>query len=142
MTPVTRATVDGCAYLDLQNKARKDGRATDELIQLYALEGFLARLSASTYVDQLVLKGGVLLAGFGDRRPTRDVDLAGIDINNDATHVLGVVQAIAATVPAVVDGLAFDIASAHAEVIRDFDEQSGVRVSMSVTLASAERLST
>jgi len=137
VTPVTRATVDGRAYLDLQNKARKDGRTTDELIQLYALEGFLARLSASTYVDQLILKGGVLLAAFGDRRPTRDVDLAGIDLNNDATHVLGVVQAIAATLPAVVDGLAFDIASAQAEVIRDFDEYSGVRVSMSVTLASA-----
>lgn len=65
------------------------------------------------------------------------MDLAGIDIINDATHVLGVVQAIAATVPAVVDGLAFDIASAHAEVISDFDKHSGVRVSMSVTLASA-----
>lgn len=38
MTPVTRATVDGRAYLDLQNKARKGGRSTDELIQLYVLE--------------------------------------------------------------------------------------------------------
>ncbi|MBF4766848.1 nucleotidyl transferase AbiEii/AbiGii toxin family protein [Nocardioides agariphilus] len=141
MTPVSRATVEGRAYLDLQNKARRDGRTTDELIQLYALEGFLARLSVSTYVDQLVLKGGVLLAAFGDRRPTRDVDLAGIDLDNDASHVLGVVQAVASTAPAVADGLVFDIASAHAEVIRDSDEYSGVRVSINVTLASARAAS-
>lgn len=105
MTPMTRAAVAGRAYLDLQNKARKDGRTTDELIQLYALEGFLARLSVSTYIHRLVLKGGVLLAAFGNRRPTRDVDLAGIDLNNDAAHVLGVVQAVASTRPSPPDGL-------------------------------------
>lgn len=43
----TRASVAGRAYLDLQNLARRSGRPTDELHQLYALEGFLARLAAS-----------------------------------------------------------------------------------------------
>jgi hypothetical protein len=33
----TRATVDGRAYLDLQNLARRQRRPTDELHQLYAL---------------------------------------------------------------------------------------------------------
>lgn len=33
--------------------------------------------------------------------------------------------------------MVFDVATAHAEVIRDFEEYSGVRVSMNVTLASA-----
>ena len=41
----TRATVEGRAYLDLQNLARRQQRPTDELHQLYALEGFLARLA-------------------------------------------------------------------------------------------------
>ena len=36
----TRDTPDGRAYLDLQNKARKEKRPTDELLVLYALEGF------------------------------------------------------------------------------------------------------
>lgn len=137
MTPVSRSTPGGGEYLDLQRKARDERRPTDELIQLYALEGFLARLSASTYYSQLVLKGGVLLAAFGDRRPTRDVDLAGIELDNDAAHVLEVVKAIASTTPAVPDGLVFDAAAGTAEVIRDTDEYSGVRVSMTVTLASA-----
>src|SRR5690348_9524531 len=52
----TRATVDGRAYLDLQNLARGQHRPTDELHQLYALEGFLDRLASSRYADKLVLK--------------------------------------------------------------------------------------
>ena len=60
----TRATVEGRAYLDLQNLARRQQRPTDELQQLYALEGFLSRLSRSPHADRLVLKGGVLLAAY------------------------------------------------------------------------------
>ena len=40
-TRPTRATTAGRVYLDLQNLARRQGRPTDELHQLYALEGFL-----------------------------------------------------------------------------------------------------
>jgi hypothetical protein len=65
----TRATIDGRAYLDLQSLARSQRRPTDELHQLYALEGFLARLAKSPYADKLVLKGGVLLAAYHARRP-------------------------------------------------------------------------
>jgi Nucleotidyl transferase AbiEii toxin, Type IV TA system len=71
----TRATVEGRAYLDLQNLARRQQRPTDELHQLYAIEGFLARLTRSPHADRLVLKGGVLLAAYDARRPTRDVDI-------------------------------------------------------------------
>jgi hypothetical protein len=68
----TRATVAGRAYLDLRNLARSQRRPTDEFHQLYALEGFLARLAASAHADKSVLKGGVLLAAYDARRPTRD----------------------------------------------------------------------
>jgi hypothetical protein len=70
MSAVTRSTSAGVAYLDLQRQARQNGRLTSELLQLYTLEGFLARLEASPARDQFVLKGGVLLAAFGNRRPT------------------------------------------------------------------------
>jgi hypothetical protein len=39
-------------------------------LQLYALEGFLDRLSGSSHAGRFVLKGGVLLAAFDARRPT------------------------------------------------------------------------
>ena len=73
MTTPARSTTAGRAYLDLPQKARQDHRPVDELMQLYVLECFLARLGGSRFADQFVLKGGVLLAAFGERRPTRDI---------------------------------------------------------------------
>ena len=131
----TRATVAGRAYLDLQNLARRTGRPTDELHQVYALEGFLARLAQSAYAGKLVLKGGVLLAAYAARRPTRDVDLQGRWISNDTDQVLGIVRGIAAQ--HLDDGLVFDAASASAEMIRDDDVYSGVRVSLTGSLSAA-----
>ncbi|MGW3604362.1 nucleotidyl transferase AbiEii/AbiGii toxin family protein [Micromonospora sp. NPDC005161] len=131
----TRATVGGRAYLDLQNLARRTGRPTDELHQVYALEGFLARLSKSAYADKLVLKGGVLLAAYAARRPTRDVDLQGRWISNSTDQVLEIVRSIAAL--HLDDGLVFDTASASAETIRDDDVYAGVRVSLTGNLSAA-----
>ena len=39
MTPPNRQTVAGQVYLDLRRLAQITGRATDELLLLYALEG-------------------------------------------------------------------------------------------------------
>lgn len=132
----TRATVDGRAYLDLQNLARRQHRPTDELHQLYALEGFLARLATSTHAGKLVLKGGVLLAAYDTRRPTRDIDMQARAIAGDRDDILGLVREIAA-IP-VDDGLVFDVEAATAEIIRDEDEYSGVRVTLTATLATAK----
>ena len=66
MTAPSRATIAGQAYLDLRRKARQDRRPVDELIQLYVLEGFLARLAQTPFAEQFVLKGGMLLAALGN----------------------------------------------------------------------------
>ncbi|NES17276.1 MULTISPECIES: nucleotidyl transferase AbiEii/AbiGii toxin family protein [Micromonospora] len=134
-TRPTRATVAGRAYLDLQNLARRTGRPTDELHQVYALEGFLARLALSPNADRLVLKGGVLMAAYAARRPTRDVDLQGRWMSNDTDHVLRVVREVASQ--PLDDGLVFDAATAIAETIRDDDVYSGVRVNLTGSLAVA-----
>jgi hypothetical protein len=137
VTPVSRATAAGRAYLDLKAKAQAEARLTDELIQLYVLEGFLARLAMSDHTEQLVLKGGVLLASLGNRRPTRDIDFAARGMDNEAGSVLRVVRAVAALTPEADDGLVFDPTGAAARVIRENDEYSGVRVAMGVELATA-----
>lgn len=137
MTPVSRGTAAGRAYLDLKAKAKAEARLTGELIQLFVLEGFLARLAVSNHASQLVLKGGVLLAAYGTRRPTRDIDFAARDLDNGAEHVLDIIREIAALTPGKEDGLVFDHSGATADVIRDEDQYSGVRVSMSVALATA-----
>ncbi len=135
MKRATKETEAGRRYLELQRKARHSGRPTDELIQLYALEGFLDRPARSAYVDRFVLKGGVLLAAMDARRPTRDVDLAAHDLENSATDVLSLIREIAAI--DADDGLFFDAGHASAETIRDEDQYSGVRVTLSGTLSRA-----
>jgi hypothetical protein len=62
VTPVAGDSPAGAAHLALRRQARTQGRNTEELLQLYVLEGFLARLSSSTLRERFVLKGGVLLA--------------------------------------------------------------------------------
>ena len=128
MTRPDRTSVAGARYLDLQRKARQSGRPTDELIQLYALECFLERLTRSAFAKSLVLKGGVLLAAFDARRPTRDIDLAASALRNTEAEILAVVLEIAGI--SLDDGIEFDSERAVAEVIREEDEYSGVRVTL------------
>ncbi len=136
MTRPTRATVDGRAFLDLRARANADGRPVDEYLTLYALEGFLDRLSRSRHRDRFVLKGGVLLAAFDERRATRDVDLAGLHLDNAIETVTKAIIEIAAL--NIEDGLTIATDQASAEVIREESAgYTGVRISLPATLASA-----
>lgn len=137
MSPVSRGTPATDAYLDLKARARHENRPTQELFQLYLLEGFLARLAASELRDRFVLKGGVLLAAFGARRPTRDVDLAGLQIANNAAAVLELIRTVLDADLPEDDGIEFAARASVAEAIREDDEYSGVRVSADATLATA-----
>lgn len=123
-------------YRALQQKAKATGGNTQALFDLYLLEGFLVRLAASSHREAFVLKGGVLLAAFGNRRPTRDVDLAALDVSNESENILGLIRAILTV--SVDDGLIFQFDSLTAEVIRDDSEYSGIRVSAKATLSRAK----
>jgi predicted nucleotidyltransferase component of viral defense system len=125
--------------LALQRQARSQGRTTAEFLRLYALEGFLLRLANSEHNGKFVLKGGVLLAAYELRRPTTDVDFAGVRIANEVEFVRQLVAEIASTVlPAGLDdGLVFDLDNITAETIREDDEYSGVRVRLVARLATA-----
>jgi hypothetical protein len=80
----------------------------------------------------------VLLAAFDSRRPTKDVDLAGVGVANDTAAVLELIQGVLAVEPLVDDGIAFVVDTATAEVIREEDGYSGVRVHVEARLASAK----
>jgi len=138
VTPPTpsRDTSAGRAYNDLRNLARKQKRDPAEYITLYALEGFLARLAASESAADFVLKGGVLMAAFTERRPTRDIDFAARGFANDIPEVERRVRSILA-IPRD-DGLEFDVGSVSGEQIRDDADYSGVRVKMTARLATAQ----
>jgi hypothetical protein len=135
VTRPTRETIAGQRYLALQREARRTNRPTDELIQIYALECFLDRLVRSRYADQFVLKGGMLLAALGARRPTRDIDFSAHAVNNNLAEVLHIVRDIAAST--LDDGVVFDSGAATAETIREEDDYSGVRTTLSGALSRA-----
>ena len=135
----TKETAAGRAYLGLRSKAKAAGRPMAEYLRLYALEGFLLRLSQSEHRERLVLKGGVLLAAHDLRRPTTDIDVAALRTPGDAGEIRRIVVEVASTsLPdSLDDGLVFDLTNVSAEVIREEDEYSGVRVRLVARLASA-----
>lgn len=122
----SRDSVGGRAYLDLQARARREGRPTDELLVLYVLERFIYRVSVSAHRDRLVLKGGMLLAAFNERRPTADVDLLARQVSNDVEAVGSIVRDVLAI--DVDDGVVFEVDQLRADVIREADLYAGVRI--------------
>jgi hypothetical protein len=130
-----RATRAGRSYLDLRKAASAAGRPTDELFQLYALEGFLDRLGSSPHAERFVLKGGVLLAAYDARRPTRDVDLVAVDIANDLDVIRRMVNEVVAVERD--DGLQFDPAASTVDLIRDDEQYGGTRVTIHGSLSTA-----
>jgi len=138
MSRPTRQSESGRAYLDLQNLARRQQRPTQELLTLYALERWLARLEGSAYADDFVLKGGMLLAALGARRTTVDADLLGHGVRNDEPSIAEVVADIASTELTVNDGVRFETGSVQTQVIRESDRYSGVRASLTAHIGSAK----
>jgi predicted nucleotidyltransferase component of viral defense system len=125
--------------LSLQREAKTAGRTTAEYLRLYALEGFLLRLAHSPHRNRFVLKGGVLLAAYGLRRPTTDIDGAALQTPNEVEDIRQFVTAVASTALAAEldDGLTFDLDHVTAEAIRDEDKYGGVRIRVVARLASA-----
>ncbi len=135
MSAPDRSTTAGIAYLDLRKLAAKTNRPTDELHQLYALEGFLHRLTLSPHHSSFVLKDGVLLAAYADRRATRDIDLAGLQPHSDSESIRTTVTEIASM--DLDDGLEFDLEQIEVETIRDDADYPGIRARITGRLATA-----
>ena len=135
MTQPTRHTPAGRAYLDLQNRARRERRGTQELLTLYVVERWLARLSASPYAADFVLKGGMLLAAYDARRPTADDDALARGLANDQDTVVIRIAEIADE--AADDGVEFLTDTVGARPIREDAFYPGVRVAMDARVATA-----
>lgn len=72
--------------------AQASGRPFQEVLQYFAMERFLYRLTQSPHSDKFVLKGALMLAVWRASaiRPTRDIDLLGHMSNrvDDVTSVI------------------------------------------------------
>jgi predicted nucleotidyltransferase component of viral defense system len=122
----------------LLKQARKSGRPLNELLQYYAIERFLYRLTQSKHAEKFILKGALLFRvwGFEPYRPTRDIDLLGFT-NNDVASLIAIVKEIC-DLKVSEDGIDFLAATVTGERIRDNAEYEGVRLRFSSTLGKIQ----
>lgn len=124
------------AYLDLQKLAREQGRNTQQIFELYIHERFLARLAGSRFADELILKGGMLLAVLDVRRATRDADMLVRGVAGDEGSVRSAIGEIAAI--SMADGVEFDTEAISITTIREGAAYEGRRLTLPASLAGAK----
>ncbi len=122
----------------LLNKARSDNRSFNELLQYYAMERFLYRLSCSNSAHRFILKGALLLKVWetSEFRATMDIDMLG-KTSNDEADILPIISDILA-VTVEEDGMVFDPGSLHAEPITEDAAYEGIRIRFRGALDSAK----
>lgn len=116
--------------------AKQRGDDYNLLLNRFAIERLLARISASAHADRFLLKGALLFALWYDtpHRPTRDVDLLGFG-PDDADQLLATFRDIASM--DLGDGIAFDANSVKAAPIREDNAYGGTRVKLTARIGSA-----
>jgi len=112
----------------LLNRSKKDSRPFDELLQYYAMERFLFRLSLSCHSQRYILKGALMLRAWNlsEFRPTRDIDMLSMTWNEEE-NILAQIRDILA-VKVEPDGLTFDPESIQTERITEDADYEGIRV--------------
>lgn len=123
----------------LANEARKINRPFQELLEHFAMERFLYRLSISEHSDYFILKGALLLRVWDTpaARPTRDIDFLG-HTSNSPGNITRMIREICDLVPEQDDGLICLTKSIKSEKIREDADYEGVRVRFEVLLGRAK----
>ena len=101
----------------LLNRARSERRRFTELLQYFAMERLLYRLSKSMHADRFVLKGALLLRVWSETqsRATMDIDLLGNTRSEESVIRFHIRDVLTVDVPD--DGLVFDPDSIRTEIV-------------------------
>lgn len=108
------------------------GAPTQEYLIRHTLESFLDRLTRTPHAGDFVLKGEILLAAYGVRRPTKDTDANAVAADVTAEHLAQVVRDIAGI--DVDDGVVFDTDTISVQEIREHADYPGLRVRVAATI--------
>ncbi len=137
MSPKQVKNIAASVRQKLLTKAKSTNRPFNEVLQYYAMERFLYRISKSNYSGNFILKGALMFTVLRqlDTRSTLDIDLLG-KINNNPDNIIRVFQEIC-DVDIEPDGLVFDRSSVSAEQITVDADYQGVRVKLSGSLGNA-----
>jgi hypothetical protein len=125
---VTVKNLAASVHARLQNRARAEKRPFQELLQYYAMERFLYRLSMSSYRERFILKGALMLHVWQAplSRATKDVDLLG-RFDNSLESMTRAVREMCET-DVEPDGMLFDPGTVRAQRIKEDADYEGVRV--------------
>jgi len=121
----------------LLNKAKESSRPFNELLQYFAIERFIYRLSRSPHADKFILKGALMFTawyGFASR-PTMDIDLLG-KIDNSLEVITDAITDVC-LVDVEADGISFNYETVEAVRITEDAEYEGVRVRVHGSLGRA-----
>jgi hypothetical protein len=112
----------------LQNRARESHRPFQELLQYFAMERFLYRLSRSPHRSRFILKGALMLRVWDAplARATKDVDLLG-RLDNSLENLARVIREVCAFAVGP-DGMVFDPETVRTERIKEDADYEGVRI--------------
>ena len=121
----------------LLNKAKESSRPFNELLQYFAIERFIYRLSKSPHADQFILKGALMFSAWCGpaSRPTMDIDLLGKIDNRIDTITTAIKDACLTDVEP--DGISLDAETVEAVRITEDAEYEGVRVRVHGSLGKA-----
>lgn len=121
----------------LLNRSKADSRSFNELLQYYAMERFLYRLSVSKHVGHFILKGALMLRAWKspEFRPTMDIDMLGKTDNEEGNILSQIRDVLAVEVPP--DGLLFDPESIQSERITEDADYHGIRIRFRGALGTA-----
>jgi hypothetical protein len=121
----------------LLRRARERGEDFNFLLNRFAVERFLYRLSLSPHRDHFVLKGASLFAIWAAQpyRATRDIDLEGFGPSDPAA--VGAIMRDVCAVAVADDGLTLLPDAATATTIRDEEQYGGVRIRIPARLGNA-----
>ncbi|MGD8262337.1 MAG: nucleotidyl transferase AbiEii/AbiGii toxin family protein [Desulfobacterales bacterium] len=121
----------------LLNKAKESSRPFNELLQYFAIERFIYRLSKSPHADKFILKGALMFAAWHGpaSRPTMDIDLLG-KIDNSLEVITAAIKD-ACRLEVEPDGISFNAETVEAVRITEDAEYEGVRVRVQGSLGNA-----
>ncbi len=114
----------------LRNTSKSGGVPFQQVLQQYAMERFLYRVSKSRHAQSVILKGALLLKTIGipNARPTMDIDMLRKGKADQASLVALVKDC--ATLKVEADGLTFLADTVVAEDITKGSEYKGTRILM------------
>jgi hypothetical protein len=121
----------------LLNRSKADNRSFNELLQYYAMERFLYRLSMSDHAQHYILKGALMLRAWKspEFRPTMDIDMLGKTGNEEENITAQIRDMLAVEIEP--DGLTFDSDSIQTERITEDADYEGIRVRFRGALGTA-----